>query len=67
MKEYDVVRLKQDLPGLNLLKGMEGSIVMVFDYPGKEKAFEVEFLNKDGMTVAIETISAEYLEVAWSS
>lgn len=66
MKEYDVVRLTDDIPHVNLCKGMEGTIVMVFDEPGKPLAFEVEFVDSNGKTIAVETIKKKYLEKIWS-
>ena len=49
-KEFDVVRLKADLPERGLKAGEEGVVVMVH---AKHKAYEVEFLEDDGCTKAL--------------
>jgi len=63
MKEYDIVKLNRDLPEKKLKKGIKGAIVMVFNEPDSPLAYEVEFVNNDGETIAIETIRKEYLDL----
>jgi hypothetical protein len=63
MKEYDVVKLNRDIPEKNLKQGLKGTIVMVYNEPDLPIAFEVEFVNSAGETVALETIKEEYLEL----
>ena len=48
--QYDVVRLTVDLPDEGLAAGATGTIVEIFDAP--QRAYEVEFTDDDGATVA---------------
>ena len=50
MKEFDLVVLKEDLAKLGLKKGDIGTVVMA--HKGR-KAYEVEFADLDGKTVAL--------------
>lgn len=59
MQEYDVVRLRRSLPEHNLAAGAVGAIVMVFDEP---PAYEVEFCDEDGLTIALVTLEEGDLE-----
>lgn len=54
MKLLDVVALTKDLPEQNLYKGQVGTVVEVYDFD----TFEVEFLDTQGKTYALETLSA---------
>ena len=56
----DVVELQCELPEQCLKKGMRGVIVAVFDEP--EHAFEVEFCNERGETIAEVSLKPEQLE-----
>ena len=49
-KEYDVVELICDLE-VGPKKGTRGTIVMI--YPGQTTAFEVEFVDAAGNTIAL--------------
>lgn len=49
-QEGDVVVLQQDLPEEGLHHGMTGTVVMRFDTPSV--AYETEFCDEDGRTVA---------------
>jgi len=57
MKRLDVVALTQDLPALNLHKGQVGTIVEVYE----PTVFEVEFVDLQGQTYAVETLNASQL------
>jgi hypothetical protein len=57
MKLLDVVALTQDLPGLGLHKGQVGTIVEVYE----PTVFEVEFVDLNGKTYAVETLNAAQL------
>lgn len=57
MKLLDVVALTQNLPNLNLSKGQVGTIVEVYE----PTVFEVEFVDLQGKTYAVETLNAEQL------
>ena len=49
-KELDSAVLMRDLPEHGLIKGDVGAVVMVY---GGGAAFEVEFVDSDGGTVAL--------------
>ena len=50
MNLYDVVRLMVDLPDEGLSAGAVGAVVHVFEKPSL--AYEVEFADEDGRTIA---------------
>lgn len=53
MNEYDIVIAKRTLSD-NVLKGTQGTIVMVYECP--KIAYEVEFFNSNGDTIDILTV-----------
>lgn len=55
----EVVKLQQDLPGSNLQKGDIGAIVEVYSNP--YEAYEVEFCDTKGKTIALLTLKPEQL------
>ena len=55
----EVVKLQQDLPGFNLQKGGIGAIVEVYSNP--YEAYEVEFCDTKGKTIALLTLKPEQL------
>jgi Domain of unknown function (DUF4926) len=57
MKLLDVVLLTQDSPALNLRKGQVGTIVEIYE----PNVFEVEFVDLQGKTYAVETLNASQL------
>jgi hypothetical protein len=57
MKLLDIVALTQDLPALNLSKGQVGTIVELYE----PTAFEVEFVDLQGKTYAVETLNTNQL------
>ncbi|MEZ0538695.1 DUF4926 domain-containing protein [Fibrella arboris] len=48
--ETDLVALLIDLPGANLVRGDVGTIAMIH---GDQQAFDVEFVNAVGKTIAL--------------
>lgn len=53
--EYDYVELTETLdPALQ--RGTRGAIVMVYD--GSPAEYEVEFVDRDGRTIALRTVKA---------
>jgi len=58
-KEYELVRLKQPVPFVGLNAGAVGAIVMVYDDP---PAYEVEFTDSSGATIALLTLKEEEIE-----
>lgn len=57
MKLLDVAALIKDLPEKNLHKGQVGTIVEVY----KPDVFEVEFVDLQGKTYAVETLNASQM------
>lgn len=63
MELLDVVVLTKDLPDLNLRKGQVGTIVEAYE----SDDFEVEFVDLQGKTYALETLSAsELMQIHYS-
>ncbi len=60
-REYDVVQLKQDLPSAGLISSTIGTVLMV--YPSDPVEYEVEFVDKDGNTLAILTMREDQLQL----
>jgi Domain of unknown function (DUF4926) len=54
LKLLNVVALTKDLPEQNLYKGQVGTIVEVYE----PDVFEVEFVDLQGKTYAVETLNA---------
>lgn len=63
IQEHDCVVLVADLPGEKLAAGDVGTVVHVH---GNDKAFEVEFANQDGRTVALVTVARTQIKPALS-
>lgn len=61
VKELDCVVLTTDLPGNRIAAGDVGTVVHVH---GGEKAFEVEFADQDGRTIALVTLACTQIEPA---
>ncbi|MFS6938991.1 MULTISPECIES: DUF4926 domain-containing protein [Neisseria] len=55
----EVVQLQQDFPRFNLRKGDIGAIVEVYSNP--YEAYEVEFCDNEGKTIALLTLKPEQL------
>lgn len=55
MKELDTVVLTRSFPEWGLVAGDVGAIVSEYD---ERKAFEVEFVNAAGRTIALLTVDA---------
>jgi hypothetical protein len=58
-QELDVVTLAVDLPDEGLRAGDTGTVVYLFHTP--TTAFEVEFVDEDGSTRAMVTLTADQL------
>ena len=62
-EEYQVVRLKKNLPEHNLSVGVIGTILLVYDVkPNLPRAYEVEFVDSQGKTLAEVTVFEENIE-----
>jgi len=55
IREHDSVVLTRDLPSAGLVAGDVGVVVHVY---GGGTAYEVEFVNFDGETMALESLEA---------
>ena len=58
-EEHAMVQLKNDMPSRNLKAGTLGAVVMV--YPEAPQAYEVEFIDDDGNTLALFTVQEDDL------
>lgn len=58
-EEFEVVRLREDIPDEGLATGDVGAVVMTFADP---EAYAVEFVNEDGSTRALRTFDPDQLE-----
>ncbi|MEV1328554.1 DUF4926 domain-containing protein [Micromonospora costi] len=59
MNLYDVVELKEVVPSEQLSAGAVGTIVHIFRSP--PTAYEVEFSDADGRTIALITLAADQI------
>jgi hypothetical protein len=62
LREYDVVRLRTPISSKNLSTRNKGTILIVYDEPGLPKAYEIEFLDEEGQTIAILTLTEDEVE-----
>jgi hypothetical protein len=62
MKELDVVTLATDLPDHGLSAGATGTVVHIFHTP--YTAYEVEFTDAEGVTIATVPLTADQLRPA---
>lgn len=58
---FDVVILNADLPEQRLVKGMTGAIIDVYSSPSV--AYEVEFCDQQGRTIASLALTPEQLQL----
>ena len=65
MHLFDVVALVHDLPEYGLKAGAEGTIIEIYERP--EPAYEVEFSDDDGATIATVALPADRLVPAGGS
>ena len=61
--EYQVVKLKKHLPEHNLAKGVRGAVLFVYEEKSNlPRAYEVEFVDNQGKTLAQLTIFEDDIE-----
>jgi uncharacterized protein YpmB len=60
---YDVVQLAESISSENLAKGDQGTIVLAHSKP--HEAYEVEFCDKDGATLALVALKPGQFSVVW--
>ena len=60
---FDIVELLLDLPDYQLQAGVQGSIVECYD----NDAYEVEFSDSDGETLALCTLSPKQFIIVWQA
>ncbi|PWC14598.1 DUF4926 domain-containing protein [Brenneria roseae subsp. roseae] len=58
---FDVIYLKNDLPEEGLKKGMLGTIVHIYNEPSP--AYEIEFCDDNGVTLACITLTPDFFNV----
>ena len=58
---FDVVALTSPAPEHGLVAGKTGTIVEVYDAP--REAYEVEFIDEDGYTLAVFPLTPDEFEV----
>ncbi len=62
-KEYEVIKLKKNLPEHNLTPGIRGTILFVYEEKlNIPRAYEVEFLDKQGKTLVQLTVFEDEIE-----
>jgi len=59
---YDIVRLKKPIPAKKLEADTKGAVLIIYDEPNLPLAYEVEFVDKDGKTLAVVTLKDEDVE-----
>ena len=59
-QQFDVIELLVDLPGQSLSAGVQGAVVDVYD-----DAYEVEFTDETGETVALVPLKSMQFVVVW--
>ena len=64
IEEYDVIRLKKPVPSKNLPIGARGTVLIVYTDPNLPRAYEVEFLDEEGDTLAVLTLQEDFIESA---
>ncbi|MGL4884360.1 MAG: DUF4926 domain-containing protein [Waterburya sp.] len=60
---FDIVELLVDLPEDNLKAGVQGTIVECYN----DNAYEVEFSNSEGETLALCTLSPQQFITVWQA
>lgn len=63
MNQFDVVMLTKDLPEDGMYKWSVGAILEVYD----ESNYEVEFSDKDGITLFLGALTKDFLELIWEN
>lgn len=62
INEYDIIKLKAPLPSKNLPLGAKGTVLIVYNEPKLPRAYEIEFLDEEGNTLAIVTLNDDEIE-----
>lgn len=63
--EYQVVRLRMDLPTDNLRTGERGTVLMIYPQrPNTPREYEVEFSDDEGTSLGVLTVAEDCLEAA---
>jgi hypothetical protein len=55
-REYDVIWLKREIPSKKLPAGAMGTILQIYEQPSLPPAYEVEFTDGEGNTLALITL-----------
>lgn len=59
LRHLDIAALRDDLPGHGLKAGDRGTVVMIYD---RGAAYEMEFIDAAGDTIAVLTLQAEQVQ-----
>lgn len=62
--EYDIVRLKREMPAEGLSAGATGIILLIYEQPPLPPAYEIEFIDGNGNTIAILALQEDEIEKA---
>lgn len=65
IKEYDVVELLENKPEFGLKKGDKGTVLMILS--ASPLVYEIEFMDDEGETSALETIDGNSVKLFWSA
>lgn len=65
IKENDVVELLEDKPEFGLKKGDKGTVLMILS--ASPVVYEIEFMDDEGETLAVETIDGDSVKLFWSA
>ncbi len=63
LNEYDIVRLKREIPNKGLSSGAVGTILLIYDQSPLPPAYEVEFTDGNGNALAILAVKEDEIEV----
>jgi len=66
-REYEVIRLGRNKPANGLLAGATGTILMIYTQLPLPPAYEVEFTDAEGNTVALLALQDEEIEKVGNS
>lgn len=59
---YEVVRLRKRIPGQDLEPGATGTILII--HKAQPPAYEGEFIDEQGNSLGVVTLTGEYLDAA---
>jgi hypothetical protein len=63
LNDYDVVRLKREMPNKGLSSGAVGTILLIYVQSPLPPAYEVEFTDGNGNALAILAVQEDEIEI----